>query len=76
MPNTHYAASSASNSKRESKKTGAEKKRGQRKSARNPFEYRESSNKRGENHDFNARKNRNRKADKARSRAQIGRAHV
>lgn len=69
MPNTHYAASSASNSKRESKKTGAEKKRGQRKSARNPFEYRESSNKRGENHDFNARKNRNRKADKARSRA-------
>ncbi len=69
MPNTHYAASSASNSKRESKKTGVAKKRGQRKSARNPFEYRASSNKRGANHDFNARKNRNRKADKARSRA-------
>ncbi|MFU0558315.1 DEAD/DEAH box helicase [Gardnerella vaginalis] len=69
MPNTHYAASSASNSKRESKKTGVAKKRGQHKSARNPFEYRESSKKRGANHDFNARKNRNRKADKARSRA-------
>ena len=69
MPNTHYAASSASNSKRESKKTGVAKKRGQHKSARNPFEYRESSKRRGANHDFNARKNRNRKADKARSRA-------